>query len=60
VNEKISAARQMENGFWNVAEVDSIARQHLSGLKNFPSELNAALTLESVERQFFRELPRGF
>jgi hypothetical protein len=36
-----------------------MTRQHLTGQKDLPSEINAVLTLESVERQLFHELPRG-
>lgn len=60
VNEKIAAAQKSTHGFWDADGLGRLARQHLSGGKNFPSEINAALTLESVERQLFRDLPRGF
>jgi asparagine synthase (glutamine-hydrolysing) len=59
VIEKITAAQKTANGFWNGDVLLQLARQHLSGAKDFPCEINAALTLESLERQLFRELPRG-
>jgi asparagine synthase (glutamine-hydrolysing) len=59
VTERIAAAQESANGFWNSEALGQMARQHLSGRKDFPSEINAVLTLESVERQLFRELPRG-
>ena len=59
VTEKIGAAQMTANGFWNGDALVQLARQHLSGAKDFPCEINAALTLESLERQLFRELPRG-
>ena len=59
VAERISAAQNNANGFWNVAALGEVSRAHLAGKKDFPSEINAALTLEAVERLLFRELPRG-
>jgi asparagine synthase (glutamine-hydrolysing) len=59
VTERISAAQKTANGFLNADALGRVTRQHLSGRKDFPSEINAALTLESLERQLFRELPRG-
>jgi asparagine synthase (glutamine-hydrolysing) len=58
VTGKIAAAQKSGHGFWNAEALGQLTRQHLSGGKDFPSEINAVLTLESVERQFFRELPR--
>jgi asparagine synthase (glutamine-hydrolysing) len=57
---KIAAARRRDDGFWDAGAVGQMAEQHLRGRKDFPSEINAVLTLESLERQLFRELPRGF
>jgi asparagine synthase (glutamine-hydrolysing) len=59
VKEKIAAAQRASNGFWNGEGLAQIAGQHLSGVQDFSTELNAVLTLESLERQMFRELPRG-
>ena len=59
VAERISAAQNNANGFWNAAALGEVSRAHLAGKKDFPSEINAALTLEAVERLLFRELPRG-
>jgi len=59
VREKIAAAQQTANEFWKAEALEQAARQHLSGRKDFSAELNAVLTLESLERQLFRELPRG-
>jgi len=54
-----AAAQQRENGLWNAASLEQITRRHLAGEKDYPSEINAVLTLESLERQLFVELPRG-
>ena len=59
VAERISAAQKNGNGFWNTAALGEVSRAHLAGKKDFPSEINAVLTLEAVERLLFRELPRG-
>ncbi len=58
VTERLAAAQKTANGFWNAEGLGQVACQHLSGRKDFPTEIHAALTLESVERQLFRELPR--
>jgi hypothetical protein len=59
IREKIAAAQQCVPEILNAEALGQLTRQHLSGQKDFPAELNAALVLESLERQFFRELPRG-
>jgi hypothetical protein len=59
VTEKISAAQNNSNGFWSATALREISQAHLSGKKDFPAEINVALTLEAVERLLFRELPRG-
>jgi asparagine synthase (glutamine-hydrolysing) len=59
VAERIAAAQKSGNGFWHVESLGALAGQHLAGQKDCPLELNVALTLESVERQLLRELPRG-
>ena len=58
VSERIAVAQKAATGFWNAEALGQLARQHLAGAKDFPTELNAALTLESLERQLFRDLPR--
>jgi asparagine synthase (glutamine-hydrolysing) len=59
VREKIAAAQKTATAFLDAEALGQVTRQHLSGQKDFPSEINAALVLESLERQLFRELPRG-
>ena len=36
-----------------------LTEQHVRGRRNYSAEIGAVLTLESIERQFFRNLPRG-
>ena len=57
VAERISAAKKLSGGYFDGEALEKLWREHLAG-KDFPSEINVALTLESVERQMFRELPR--
>jgi asparagine synthase (glutamine-hydrolysing) len=58
VTERLAAMKDNEHGFWNSAGLAETVNAHLKGGKNFPSEINAALTLEAVERLLFRDLPR--
>jgi len=55
---KIAAAQVMTGGFWDAGALGQMARAHVSGGRDFPAEINAVLTLESVQRQLFRDLPR--
>jgi asparagine synthase (glutamine-hydrolysing) len=57
VQEKIPAMQS--SCFWQADFVKSMILQHLAGHANFVPEINAALTLEAVERLLFRGLPRG-
>jgi len=59
VRARVEAAKKSAPGFWDSEALEEVTRQHLSGRKAFPSELNAVLTLEAVERLLFRELPRS-
>jgi asparagine synthase (glutamine-hydrolysing) len=54
---KVAAAQVMTGGFWDGGALGQMAREHISGGRDFPSEINAVLTLESVQRQLFRDLP---
>jgi asparagine synthase (glutamine-hydrolysing) len=58
VADRIAVARRMGHGYWNSEALGQLARDHLAGRRNSPAEISAALTLESIERQFFHELPR--
>jgi asparagine synthase (glutamine-hydrolysing) len=59
LTQRILAAEKQANGIWRPESLRQMTRQHLTGQKDLPSEINAVLTLESVERQLFHELPRG-
>jgi hypothetical protein len=54
---KVAAAQVMTGGFWDAGALGQMAREHIAGGRDFPAEINAVLTLESVQRQLFRDLP---
>ena len=39
-----AVAQKAATGFWNAEVLGQLARQHLAGAKDFPTELNAALS----------------
>jgi asparagine synthase (glutamine-hydrolysing) len=45
--------------FWSIGMLESMAREHIRGHKNYVREINAVLSLEAVERLMFRDLPFG-
>ncbi len=59
VRERLAAAQSLGGGFLDADFIGSLAQQHISGQKNFSAEINSVLALESVERQLFKDLPRG-
>lgn len=54
VTEVITDPLVRRMAFWNPAFVANMAHDHISGRKNYVSEINAVLTLEAVERLLFR------
>jgi asparagine synthase (glutamine-hydrolysing) len=59
VRERIAAAQAGRQGWWNSSAIAQMAQQHLRGQKDYPSELNAVLTLEAVERLLLRSRNSG-
>lgn len=57
--QKVSEAQARRSPFFNPDFLGHLVAQHVAGGQNYTPEINAVLTLESVERQLFRELPRG-
>ena len=45
--------------FWNPDFLETLAREHITGRKNYVREIDAVLTLEAVDRLFLRNVPRG-
>ena len=58
VRQSLTNPQTIANGFWSPAFLQRIANDHISGRKNYFLEINAVLTLETVQRLLFRELPR--
>ena len=42
-----------QSSFWNAGFLKRMAAQHIGGSKNYLREINAVLTLRSIERQLF-------
>lgn len=53
VMDRMAAAQHSTHGFWDATNLATLVHCHLSGVGDFPAEVNAVLTLESVARQFF-------
>ncbi len=52
-------ARARSNQILNTAFLAQIAQLHIQGRKNYSAELNAILTLETIERKLLRGWPPG-
>jgi asparagine synthase (glutamine-hydrolysing) len=59
IKETLTDAQTLQGPFWDGDVLKRVAEEHISGRKNYSEEINAVLTLESIERQLFRDLPRG-
>lgn len=44
--------------FWNSGFLETMAREHINGRRNYVRELDAVLTLEAVDRLLLHNLPR--
>jgi asparagine synthase (glutamine-hydrolysing) len=58
-NDVLASARVRENRFWNQDFLRQVAGRHRAGRKNYVMEISAILTMESIERLLFQELPRS-
>ena len=43
--------------FWNAGFLETLAREHISGRRNYVREIDAVLTLEAVDRLLLRNVP---
>jgi asparagine synthase (glutamine-hydrolysing) len=50
LQERLSQSSIRQSPFWKTSSVDALIREHSSGRANYLQEINAALTLEAVER----------
>ena len=57
VMERLSSRRIREAPWWTRNAPGRLARKHKSGQGNYVRELNAVLTLEAIDRLFFKEVP---
>jgi asparagine synthase (glutamine-hydrolysing) len=58
VNESIKDARIHCSWPWNSRFLKGLAHEHISGRRNYVHEINAVITLGTVKRLLFRDLPR--
>jgi asparagine synthase (glutamine-hydrolysing) len=56
ITESLADAQTLQNSFWNSNFLKRLADEHISGTKNFSEEINAVLTLSSIDRLLFRNL----
>jgi asparagine synthase (glutamine-hydrolysing) len=56
----LTDSRIHQGRFWNSNFLNLMGEEHIRGQKNYQKEINMVLTLQSVERLLFRELPRGW
>jgi asparagine synthase (glutamine-hydrolysing) len=59
LNESIKDTHTRRSWPWNFRFLESLAHEHICGRKNYMHEINAVITLGTVERLLFRDLPRG-
>jgi hypothetical protein len=44
--------------FWDSSFLETLAREHIDGRRNYVREIDAVLTLEAVDRLLLRNVPR--
>jgi asparagine synthase (glutamine-hydrolysing) len=58
VREVLSDPHVRDSGLWDSRFLKTLAHAHIHGRNDFSAEINAVMTLEAVERLFFRESSR--
>jgi asparagine synthase (glutamine-hydrolysing) len=56
IMERVSTARVRQAPWWSKNAPERVARAHISGRANYLREINTVLTLEAVDRLFFKEV----
>jgi len=56
VMEKVASGRVRQAPWWSKNAPERLARAHIAGRGNYVREINAVLTLEAVDRLFFKEV----
>jgi len=59
VRQTLSALQMRQSDLFDPKFLGRIAERHIGGKQNLAPEINLVLTLESIERQLFKKLPRG-
>jgi asparagine synthase (glutamine-hydrolysing) len=54
LNDALASARARQMPYWNGDFLEGMAKEHISGRRNYVREINAVLTLEAVDRLFLR------
>jgi asparagine synthase (glutamine-hydrolysing) len=55
----LKEVRTRRSSFWNSSFLETLARDHINGRRNYVHEIDAVLTLEAVDRLLLRDQPRG-
>lgn len=56
VNEAVKEVLSQRSPFWNPDFLNSLAREHITGRRNYVREIDAVLTLEAVDRLLLHNL----
>jgi asparagine synthase (glutamine-hydrolysing) len=56
IMERVLSERVRQAPWWSKNAPERLARAHISGRANYLREINAILTLEAVDRLFFKEV----
>jgi asparagine synthase (glutamine-hydrolysing) len=59
INDATATCRRQDSEFWNADFLAQMVRDHISGRGNYVREINAVLTLGTVQRLLFREMPNN-
>jgi asparagine synthase (glutamine-hydrolysing) len=54
LKEALANARSRQMPYWNADFLERMAKEHISGQRNYVREINAVLTLESIDRLLLR------
>jgi len=54
LKEALANARSRQMPYWNADFLERMAKEHISGQRNYVREINAVLTMESVDRLLLR------
>ena len=52
-------AQTRRSPFWNSSFLETLAREHINGRRNYVHEIDSVLTLEAVDRLFLHDPPCG-